>query len=127
MPRKTIKEMLEDPRPGDYWSEFHGPSLFVADVKDSGSLVVISDWLSRGGHHPDYSKAREVSRDAFLELLAHTTKPGFVGRGYRGREITLLWVDIWRNEYRGHYALDLGGDNDEDHSDFYQNRWTTVH
>ena len=127
MPRKTIKEMLEDPRPGDYWSEFHGPSLFVADVKESGSLVVISDWLSRGGHHPDYTKAREVSRAAFHELLTHTTKPGFVGKAYRGREITLLWVDIWKNEHRGHHALDLSSNEDEEHSDYYENRWTTVH
>jgi hypothetical protein len=120
-----MKEMLKDPQPGDYWSEFHGPSLFVADVRENGKVVVITDWLTRGGHHPDYTKAREVSREVFLELLEHTTKPGFKGRSYRGREITLLWVDIWRHEYRGHAALDLS--DDEEHSDYYENRWNTVH
>lgn len=125
MPKRTIKEMLKDPKPGDYWSEFHGPSLFVADVKDSGGIVVITDWLTRGGHHPDYSKAREVSMEQFHELLAHTTLPGFIGRGYRAREITLLWVDIWLTEFRGHHALDIGVE--EEHSDFFENRWNTVH
>jgi len=126
MPQKTSKEMLEDPQPGDYWSEFNGPSLFVAGIKESGSLVVVTDWFSRGGHHPDFSKAKEVSREKFTELLAHTTKPGFVGRGYRGREITLLWVDIWLTDFHGHHALDLYLDDGE-RSEFFENRWTTVH
>jgi hypothetical protein len=87
--------------------------------------VIITDWLTRGGHHPDYTRAREVSFEEYEAMLVHTTQNGFVGKGYRSRAFTLQWVDVWRNEFHGSYALNL--DLDEDYSDNYDDRWNTIH
>jgi len=116
----TIKEMLREPKKGDYWSEAHAPAVLVLRVTESGSVVVITDWVSRGGFHPDYTRAREVSRDVYLDMLRHTTEPSFVGKGYRATALMDRWLEIWEYDYHGHHALDLTLDDEEE-------RWTTIH
>lgn len=118
----TRREMLREPKKGDYWSDAHTPSVLVLRVNDdSGSVVVITDWVNKGGFHPDYTRARELSRERYLELLEHTTDPNYVGQGYRATSLMNRWLEIWEYDYHGHHALDLSLDED------LEERWTTIH
>lgn len=119
----TIKEMLREPKKGDYWSDAQRPTVLVMNVKESGSVVVITDWVRRGGYHPDFTRAREVSRDDYLRMLEHTTDPSYVGKGYRATALMHRWLEIWELDYHGSHALDLLSDEDDE----AEERWSTVH
>lgn len=119
----TIKEMLREPKVGDYWSDDQRPTVLVMAVKETGSVVVITDWVSRGGYHPDFTRAREMSRGEYLEMLEHATQPSFVGRGYRATALMHRWVEIWELDYHRNHALNLMSGDDDD----AEERWSTVH
>lgn len=118
------RRMADKPQAGDYWAERFSPTVWVADVKPDGNVVVITDWIRGNGSYPDFSRARELSHCDFVSLLRYSHLDKFVCDGLRNRAVPMQWVDVWREDYRGNYAMlndeFCGTDCDEE-------RYTTVH
>lgn len=91
--------------------------VLVVDAPSEDCLIVISDWTTRGVRLPRFSTARQVSHEEFLTLLTSTTR-----RGLRGYRVMMNWVEVWKTQFHGNYALNLSNDTASDES-----RWGTVH
>jgi hypothetical protein len=99
------QEALDNPQPGDYWSERMCPYFLVVDVQ--GGLYTILCCFPNGNTQMariigkdswqfDYTKHSVVTAEWIKKNVCYNTAPGFVADVVRGREKRMQMVAEWQ-------------------------------
>lgn len=111
------KAAIENPQPGDYWTERMILYHVLLDVLPNGNLVIAKkDRTVREHQTVDYKRAQEITPDEYKRLVTYQQIDGFVADVTRGAAFGEAVVAKWHQDYDRAY-LRIGQEPDKAYSE----------
>jgi len=98
------QQQLDNPQPGDFWSEHFVLYLVVLQVLPNGNRVVAKkDYAFKEHQRPDLANAFEITKTEHSRMVKYSGHDAFMADVITGCGDNYGWLHTWAFEYHGNY------------------------